>query len=318
MNRLTQLAVARRSVTLLLAAALFGGGILAWGNLRQELLPDVSFPIVTVIAPYPGAGASDVAEQVAKPLERSIASVPDLDQLQSTSANSVAFLVAQFSYGTDLDKTLATIEENVRRADLPDGVAPTVSAFNFAAAPVVTAAISGVGSTDLEGAAGIARTELLPELLGIQGVASVELTGGLERQLIITLDPARLAANGVSGQQVAGILQASNLTIPGGQITLDGTRIPVSTVGRLTTVAEVESLIVGARIPVAAPTRAPRSVSPATGRSSISSWRTDGGRVCPAWRWKSSPPGCRNDWESAAPSISMAADRAHCGSKTES
>ena len=60
MTRLSLLAVSKRSVTLLLAVALFIAGILAWGNLKQELLPDVSFPIVTVIAPYPGAGAADV------------------------------------------------------------------------------------------------------------------------------------------------------------------------------------------------------------------------------------------------------------------
>ena len=119
MSRLTQLAVGRRSVTLLLAAALFIAGILAWGSLKQELLPDVSFPIVSVIAPYPGAGASDVTEQVAKPIERAMSGVPGLTQLQSTSANSLAFVVAQFDYGTDLDEAIATIEENLRSAPLP-------------------------------------------------------------------------------------------------------------------------------------------------------------------------------------------------------
>ncbi|MDO8485908.1 MAG: efflux RND transporter permease subunit, partial [Candidatus Limnocylindrales bacterium] len=63
MSRLSRLAIGKRSVTLLLAAALFVAGVLAWGSLKQELLPDVSFPIVTVIAPYPGAGAADVTEQ---------------------------------------------------------------------------------------------------------------------------------------------------------------------------------------------------------------------------------------------------------------
>ena len=87
MTRLSQLAVSKRSVTLLLAAALFVAGILAWGSLKQELLPDVSFPIVTVVAPYPGAGASDVTEQVAKPIERAVSGVPGLTQLRSTSAN---------------------------------------------------------------------------------------------------------------------------------------------------------------------------------------------------------------------------------------
>ena len=62
MTRLSQLAISKRSVTLLLAAGLFVAGILAWGSLKQELLPDISFPIVTVVAPYPRAGASDVTE----------------------------------------------------------------------------------------------------------------------------------------------------------------------------------------------------------------------------------------------------------------
>ena len=77
MSRLSQLALAKRSVTLLLAAALFAGGILAWTNLKQELLPDVSFPYVTVIAAYPGAGAADVAEQVSMLGEKLAVMRPD-------------------------------------------------------------------------------------------------------------------------------------------------------------------------------------------------------------------------------------------------
>ncbi len=268
MSRLSQLAVAKRSVTLLLAAALFVGGILAWGNLKQELLPDVSFPIITVIAPYPGAGAADVTEQVTKPLERAVGGIPGLDTIQSTSANSVAFLVAQFAYGTDLEKTVATIQENVRKASLPAGVSPTVSSFNFAAAPVVTVAVSGVGSTDLEGAARIARAEILPELLSLDGVATAELTGGLETRLVITLDPDKLSAANISSAQVAGVLQASNLTIPGGEISVKGTRVPVSTIGRFDTIEQVARLVVGVRMvpaPAPVPSATPALVDPATG-----------------------------------------------------
>ena len=68
MSRLTELAVSKRSVALLLAIALFIAGISAWGSLKQELLPDIQLPIITVIAADPGAGASDVADQVAKPI----------------------------------------------------------------------------------------------------------------------------------------------------------------------------------------------------------------------------------------------------------
>ena len=247
MNRLSQLAIAKRSVTLLVAAATFVGGVLAWGSLKQELLPDVSFPIVTVIAPYPGAGAADVAEQVTKPLERAISGVPNLDQLQSTSANSISFLVAQFAYGTDIEESVATLEENVRRASLPGGVEATVSSFNFASAPVAIAAVSGAGEEGLAVAGRIVQEELLPELLALEGVATADVSGGLDSRVVITLDPARLAVAGVSAQQVAGVVQASNLTIPGGELPLDGTRVPVSTIGRFESIDQLSALVVGVR-----------------------------------------------------------------------
>jgi HAE1 family hydrophobic/amphiphilic exporter-1 len=267
MSRLSQLAIGKRSVTLLLAAALFVAGILAWGSLKQELLPDVSFPIVTVIAPYPGAGAADVTEQVTKPVERAVSGVPGLDQLQSTSANSFAFVVAQFDYGADLDGAVAAIEENIRTANLPSGVEPTVAAFNFNAAPILIASVSAQGGTDLEGAAKIARTELIPELLSLPGVATADLAGGLEDRLVVTLDPDRLAEAGVSSQQVVGILQANNLTLPGGELSVDGARIPVSTIGRFESVEQIRSLVVGVR----ASTPLPAASSPVVPASPVPS-----------------------------------------------
>ena len=107
MSRLSRLAVSKRSVTLLLAAALFIAGVSAWGSLKQELLPDIEFPFITVVATYPGAGSSDVAEQVTKPIENAISGVPRLDNLQSTSSNSIALVVAQFTYGTNVKEATA-------------------------------------------------------------------------------------------------------------------------------------------------------------------------------------------------------------------
>ena len=254
MSRLTELAVGRRSVTLLLAAAFFVAGIAAWGSLKQELLPDVSFPVVSVIAPYPGAGATDVTEQVAKPIERAMSGVPGLTQLQTTSANSLAFAVAQFDYGTNLDEAVATIEENLRSTTFPDGVEPTVGSFDFNAAPVVVASVSAKGETSLDEAAEIARTEVIPEIQSLPGVASADLAGGLEQRLTITLDPAQLSEAGVSVQQVAGVLQANNLTVPGGQLSTDDEEIPVSTIGRFDSVEQIENLVVGVRMPTVPPT----------------------------------------------------------------
>jgi HAE1 family hydrophobic/amphiphilic exporter-1 len=253
MSRLSELAVSKRSVTLLLAAALFIAGISAWGRLQQELLPDIDFPVITVVAPLPGASATDVASQVAEPIERAIKGVPRLEKLQSTSANSIALLVAQFSFGTDVKETQATIEENIASAGLPDSVKPDVSALNINASPVVIASIAATDQDGLEAAANIARTEIVPDILGIEGVASADLTGGLEQQVLITLDPDKLAETGVTVAQISGVLQANHLTLPGGTLAANGEKVPVSTTGELGSVDEIRDLVVGVRKPAMTP-----------------------------------------------------------------
>jgi HAE1 family hydrophobic/amphiphilic exporter-1 len=244
-SRLSRLAVSKRSVTLLFAAALFVAGISSWGSLKQELLPDIEFPVITVVTPYPGAGSSDVLEQVTRPIERTIGAVPRLELIQSTSSNSISLVVTQFTFGTDVPKTTQEIEDALAKANLPTGAAPTVQALNINAAPVVISSIAATSPDGLEAAAEIARREIVPEVAAIEGVARADLTGGLETRLAVTLDPAKLAASNVSADQIVGVLKANNLTLPSGQIKTDGSKTPVSTIGRLTSVAQVQDLVVG-------------------------------------------------------------------------
>jgi HAE1 family hydrophobic/amphiphilic exporter-1 len=261
MSRLTEFAVSKRSVTILLAGALFIAGVSAWGSLKQELLPDIEFPVITIIAPYPGAGAEDVADQVAEPIERAVAGVPRLESLQSTSANSMSLVVALFSFGTDVDEVEAEINDNLRQAGLPDSVEPQVTALNINAAPVIISSIGATSEEGLEEVAQLARTEIVPSIAAIEGVASADITGGLETQLVVTLDPDAMAEAGVSVQQIQGVLQANNLTLPSGQLTEGGTQIPVSTTGTIDTVEALEQLVVGARM-VAPPAQPAASAEP--------------------------------------------------------
>ena len=254
MSRLTELSVAKRSVTLLLAVGLFFAGISAWGSLQQELLPDIDFPVITVIAPYPGVGAADVTEQVTKPIEQAISGVPRLESLGSSSANSIAIVVAQFEFGTDVKEVRSTIEQNLQMAGLPPNVTPQVAALNINASPVIIASVAGAGEDGLDAAAQVARNDVVPALQAIDGVATVDLTGGLETQAVVTLDPAKLIETGISVAQVTGILTANNLTLPSGQISSDGTNIPVSTIGTIGSIAQIENLVVGVKLPTTAPT----------------------------------------------------------------
>jgi HAE1 family hydrophobic/amphiphilic exporter-1 len=240
--RLTELAVRRASVTFLLAAAVFVAGILSWGSLKSELLPDIDFPIVTVITPYSGAGTTDVAEQVTKPVERTLSGVARVTSLRSTSAAGLSIVVADFSYGTDIKATVADIEASLRSSGLPFGVSPLVTTLNINAFPILSFTVQGSGSTEV---GALVRDEVVPELAGIPGVASVDTTGGDLERVEVTLDPLKLAAYGISVQQVSGVLQANDLTSPSGTIVNGDATLPVTTSHRFRTIDEIRDLIVG-------------------------------------------------------------------------
>ena len=253
MNWITRTAVGRRSVTLLLAAGLFVAGLLSWGSLKQELLPDVAFPVATVIAPFPAAGADDVASQVVAPIERAIQSVGGVDQVRSTSANSIGFVTVQFEYGTNIDEATVSMDEAIAAIGLPEGVEPVVSALNINASPVIVAAISSE-SASLTELGRIASDLIILELEGIAGVGEVEVNGGLAERVTITLDPAALGASGVSFQQIQGALAAANVTIPSGELPSEDESIPVTTIGSLGSVEELRDVIVGANPTTEPPT----------------------------------------------------------------
>src|SRR5262245_61871319 len=242
---------------MLLAVALFLSGIVSWGRLQQELLPDIELPIMTVIASLPGAGAEDVARQVTEPIERSIANTAHLEQLQSTSANSVSLVIAQFAFGTDIKEAQATVTQQLSTVRLPDGVDPKVSGLNLNDQPVIVATVSAPEGGDPERAAQIAREVLLPEITGLDGVSSADLTGGPTTQLQVTLKPDALSQTGITPTQVAGVLRANQITVPTGALTTPDQHLPVSTEHHFTSVAEIQSLIVGARTPAGSTTPMP-------------------------------------------------------------
>ena len=163
---------------------------LAWGNLKQELLPDIEFPVITVIAPLPGAGAADVAEQVTKPIERAISGVPaargapvDVGQLDLARRRPVRVRHRrQGDARGDRGRTS-------RRRACRRRVEPTVNALNINASPVIIASIAATEGTELaEAAARRPDGDRARRCCGIEGVASVDLTGGEVEQV---LDHAR-------------------------------------------------------------------------------------------------------------------------------
>jgi len=249
MIRLTEFSLKQKSVVILLAIGIFIAGAFSWVNLKQELIPDIELPFVMVITPMPGAGAEDVAAQVTDPIERGLVNVPRLEGTQSTSSNSMSLVFAEFDFGTDVKEATSEVERAVESIQLPESAEPIVNSFGIDDLPVVTATIGAAEGADPDEAARIARTEILPQLQGLEGVSSVDLTGGTTPVLDIILDPARMAEHGISLQQVQGILMANQITLPSGSIDDGNMRLPVSTQHHYRSIAELEGQVVGASTP---------------------------------------------------------------------
>jgi hydrophobic/amphiphilic exporter-1 (mainly G- bacteria), HAE1 family len=256
--RLTQLAVAKRSVTVLVTVALLLGGIFSWSQLKQELLPDIQLPYVVVVTSMPGASAQSVAQSVTVPIERSIGSVAHLEHINSSSTGSLSIVVASFAYGTDVKATVTAVDANVKGLGLSSS--STVQSFDINALPPITVAISAKGSTTSPQLAALAAGTIVPALQGLDGVSSVDLSGTSSNRRVVKLDPAKLAAAGVTIKTISGLLAANNLVLPAGAMptTVDGSTIsvPVSAEHQLalTTKDDLLKLVVGAKAPAAGAT----------------------------------------------------------------
>jgi HAE1 family hydrophobic/amphiphilic exporter-1 len=256
--RLTELAVAKRSVTLLITLGLLMAGFFSWTSLKQELLPDIQLPYVVVITPLPGASAQDVSTQMTQPIERSIGSVARLSHINSSSVNSMSLVVASFSYGTDIKATIATVETNIKALGLAQ--TSTIQSFDINAFPQLIVAIRATGATTPDQLNTLAQTTIVPALQGIDGVSKVDLSGASQYRLVVQLDPAKLAANSVSVAQIQGVLSANNLILPAGSlpVTTNGSTIsiPVSAQHQLILKSKEDLLAlgVGVKMPTATST----------------------------------------------------------------
>ena len=245
MTWLTDWSLKRASVTLLVAVGLVFGGLYSALNINQELIPDLDFPILTVVTANPGASPQDVADAVTAPLETALTGTPKLKSLTSVSAESVSIVIAQFDFGDDMRAAEAEVLRRVAGLALPaTATAPRVSRINInETLPVVQIAVSGNG--DAAELAEIVEKRLLPGLQAIDGVQQVDVFGSTEQQINVLLDVPAMQSKGVTAQQIAGLLRANNVSVPTGRVDVNGFSLPLRTVSRLESVDEIAGMIVG-------------------------------------------------------------------------
>ncbi len=216
---LTRVAISRPVFMLMVILAMVLLGLVSFFRLNAELYPPTNTPVVTVLTTYQGAAPEDVQRLVTEPLEDAVAGIANVDVIQSSSFEGSSQVTITFTDVADINTAATDVERRISavRATLPqDAESPTVLKLDPTQLPVLY--LTYTGTMPLNELFRIADDRIKPSLETQNGVGSVDITGGLEREIQVQVNPDRLRAYGVTLDQISQALSRENQGIPGGSI----------------------------------------------------------------------------------------------------
>lgn len=233
-------------ITTVVMVALVIFGLVALARLKTDEFPEVNPPVVVASFVYPGASPGVVERELIDPLEEAFRSIAGVDKVNSTAIDGYAVIVIEFVFEKDTKEATQDIRDKIseNRADLPlEMEEPIITRFQLTDFPIVSLVMTSDVLTPTQ-MTQLADDKVRSELTAIAGVASVDVTGGVERELTVELKPDALRANGVSIGQVVQTLQTENLAVPVGALKgkLDERQIRLR--GRLAGPPDFEQLVV--------------------------------------------------------------------------
>lgn len=260
---LFRLVVERPVATLMLAIAAAVFGWVSYQRLPLNLMPDLSYPTVTVRTEVPGYAPQEVESQISRPIEEALATTQGLAELESRSRAGISDVVLEFAWGTDMNSAAQSVRERLQTTFLPeDAKRPLILRYDPGQEPILRLALA-MDPKDLDAVQGDAALYLLREvaergikrsLEALDGVAAVRVRGGLEKEIRVEAREDWLSARGVTLEQLAQTLSAENVNLPGGSIRDGDHEYLVRTLNEVRTVDEILDLEVrradGVRVPV--------------------------------------------------------------------
>jgi len=237
----------RRPVTVLMIyCAVTLLGVISFSRLPRELYPPITYPQLTIVTTYENAAPEEVENQITKIVEEAIGTVGRLRRISSISKESVSIVIAEFLWGTNMDFAALALREKIDliKERLPfDAEDPLVKKFNPFDLPVVT--LSVTGPMHLSRLREVTERLIEDELEKIDGVASANVIGGIEREILVGVDQGKLQASGISILDITRAIGEANINYPAGTIKEAFTEYLVRTLGEFKDVSEIKNIAVG-------------------------------------------------------------------------
>lgn len=221
-------------VPIILFIGLMVAGAVSFMRMDVNDSPDVDFPLVTVSVAQPGAAPSEITTQITEKVEAAVRSISGVDEIQSTASEGNSLTIVQFTIGTDSNDAVNEVKNAVDqiRGDLPDGILePRVSKNTIGGSgPIGLFAVSADDMT-MEQLSWFVDDTVSRRLLGIEGMAAVSRSGGVDREIRVILDPVRMQSLGVTATQINAALLQLNVDAAGGRAEIAGSRQSVRVLG---------------------------------------------------------------------------------------
>ncbi|MGM9854004.1 MAG: efflux RND transporter permease subunit [Muribaculaceae bacterium] len=239
-------AVKRPVMTILCFVTVVILGLFSLSKLPIDLYPDIDTNTIMVMTTYQGASASDIEQNVTRPLENVLNSVSNLKHITSKSRENISVITLEFEYGYDIDVLTNDVRDKLDMvsSQLPDEAeTPIIFKFSSDMIPVVMLSVNATES--MPGLYKILDEGVANPLARISGVGSVSISGAPKREIHIYADPARLEAYGLSIEQISGVINAENRNIPGGTIDIGSDSYSMRVQGEFTSADQMAEIVVG-------------------------------------------------------------------------
>ena len=238
--------VKRPVTTILIFVALIVLGLFSLRSLPIDLFPDVETNTIMVMTSYAGTSASDIEQNVTRPLENSLNAVEHLKHITSNSRENISIVTLEFEYGYDIE----TLTNNVRdKLDMVSSMLPddanTPIIFKFSSDMIPIVLLSVQAGQSMPGLYKILDENVANPLARVDGVGSVSIAGAPKREVHIYLDPLRMEAYNLSVETIAALVGAENRNIPGGTFDIGNETYPLRVQGEFSDPQQMGAMVVG-------------------------------------------------------------------------
>ena len=250
---LVEFATRRRVTIAMCTVTLMLFGFIALGNLKVNLLPDLSYPTLTVRTEYTGAAPTEIETLISEPVEEAVGVVKNLRKLKSVSRTGQSDVVLEFAWGTNMDQASLEVRDKMEALNLPlEAKAPVLLRFNPSTEPIMRLVISAKADAANDADAVRQLTELRryadedlkKKLEPVAGVAAVKVGGGLEDEIQVDIDQQKLAQLNLPIDNVIKRLKDENINISGGRLEEGSQRFLVRTVNQFADLEDIRNLLV--------------------------------------------------------------------------